>query len=680
MNSRGRHAITGKLLFGVVVFTTIHAVALQMQPDLTIDLNFTGAIPSDPHIDSLGDWKQTPSGLYASRGLDEAGRKFRGLFLSVSRFRFEELYLDAVPTAEGRGKIEVIISPAKGAHVQNIPDSQVPELPVAGEIQLSEQPAWNLRLAHHNDIFDASKMVGDGGSVNLTSLWHGSGTVVVVCRPLPGVSGRLIHSLHLKRQTWKWSVLLIPCLYLVLCTAAGYLAENNPWISRWMALAGAAALVFLSILFPMDLLEWSSEIIGLMVGLCLLQFLSRRSQPDSFFWVVAVAALMFLAASARLERLFELQFQTLESDPKGFLAIARSMHWFYDSEMREPLFIFFAKMGLLLFGDDAIALRLVSFIFSVLLVPVVYFVGKQIQSPLVGLIAAAIIATSPNWVLRSGQGYRLELFTISLLLLAGSILTSREPGLRRHAVTLGLLSATVCLVRSTSLWFCLVGAAYGIFRRGWCTKAFLITAAITIIPIIPYWSYSAVTFGDPFYAVNIHAKWYRNQEFKDQPEMLTSEQLSQQPYGGPDVTPLEYFFEMHSIAELARRTFKEFCTIFVGNFQYEVVCAENRLLYWWALLSLVTIALTSRWFLLPWMIMIIGPVVWLFTANSGPEWRIFFHASAFVYLSMAISAEVLFRKLGNQDRHETKAGERRASSDVAPGCAKNRNEHVTKQL
>lgn len=447
-----------------------------------------------------------------------------------------------------------------------------------------------------------------------------------------------------------------------------------------MALAGAALLVFLSILFPVDLLEWSSEITGLMAGLCLLQFLSRKLQPDSFFWAVAVAAMMFLAASARLDRLLELQFQTLENDPKGFLAIARSMRWFYDSGMREPLFIFFAKLGLLLFGNDAIALRLVSFIFSVLLVPVVYLVGKQIQSPLVGLIAATIIATSPNWVLRSGQGYRLELFKISLLLLAGSILTSREIGSRRHAVTLGLLSATVCLVRSTSLWFCLVGAAYGIFRRGWCTKAFLLTAAITIIPIIPYWSYSAVKFGDPFYAVNVHAKWYRNQEFKDQPGMLTSQQLSQQPYGGPDVTPLEYFFEMHSISELAKRTFKEFYTIFVGDFLYEIICAENRLLYWWALLSLVTTALTSRWFLLPWMIMIIGPVVWLFAANSGPEWRIFFHASAFVYLSMAITAEVLFQKLGSQDRHETRAVERRALTDDAPGSAENGKEHVTKQL
>lgn len=181
MNSRGRYRSGGKLLIVVIFFTTTHAVALQMHPQLTLDLDFTRLNPSDPHVESWGDWKQTTSGLYASRELDEAGNTFDDLILSISRSRFEELYLDVVPTAKGRGKIEVDIGIGQGTHVQNIPNSPTPQRQVAGGAPPPE-PAWNLRLAHYSDIFDVSGLVGDGGPVNLTSLWRGSGPILVPCR------------------------------------------------------------------------------------------------------------------------------------------------------------------------------------------------------------------------------------------------------------------------------------------------------------------------------------------------------------------------------------------------------------------------------------------------------------------------------------------------------------------
>ncbi|MFO7695170.1 MAG: glycosyltransferase family 39 protein [Vicinamibacterales bacterium] len=214
------------------------------------------------------------------------------------------------------------------------------------------------------------------------------------------------------------------------------------------------------------------------------------------------------------------------SDPYTYLRYAREMRSFYAAHRREPLFPFATKMALGLLDDHDVAVSVASASFSVMAIAATFLLGAYAFSYAVGLGAALALAVEYDVITWSVGGWRDDAFTCAVVLSAYAMIRyARDPS-RRHAVLLGVVAGLACLVRITALSFVLPGFAALFLMAGRPVKervaglalGLSIMAAIVAPFIINCWR----TFGDPFYAINVHANVYRAAEGQAEESGLTA--------------------------------------------------------------------------------------------------------------------------------------------------------------
>lgn len=206
------------------------------------------------------------------------------------------------------------------------------------------------------------------------------------------------------------------------------------------------------------------------------------------------------------------------SDPYTYLNYAREMRSFYAAHRREPVFPFATKVSLRLLGDQDVAVSFASMFFSVLAIAATFLLGRTAFTWWVGLGAAAALAIEYDAVTWGIGGWRDDAFTCAVVLSAyGLLRMSRAPTLR-NAVLLGVIAAAACLTRITALSFLLPGLAWLLVTMEGPWKARLrpvtIAAAVAALLAGPYLVNCWITFGDPLYAINVHADVYREAEGK----------------------------------------------------------------------------------------------------------------------------------------------------------------------
>ena len=153
-----------------------------------------------------------------------------------------------------------------------------------------------------------------------------------------------------------------------------------------------------------------------------------------------------------------------------------------------------------LFGDEPWALRLPAFIAGVLVVPLVWGVGRAVYAQSAGLIAAALAATSASLVLysTSARGYT----TVCCLTLAAALVAVRLPRRENTAAWAVLaLCATVGMWTIPVMLYPLCGIALWLWsearagdtvipprmmkeRLQWTTTAMLCGVALLYLPVI----------------------------------------------------------------------------------------------------------------------------------------------------------------------------------------------------
>jgi 4-amino-4-deoxy-L-arabinose transferase-like glycosyltransferase len=201
-------------------------------------------------------------------------------------------------------------------------------------------------------------------------------------------------------------------------------------------------------------------------------------------------------------------------DPFHYLRRARTMTGFYEADVREPLFPYVIRGLLRLLGERAVAVNAAAALFSTLTVLATYGLGAAAFSRAVGLGAALTLAVERDALWWSVEGFRDDAFTLFVVLSALALVRLRERPSARRGVWAGLAAGGACLSRVTSLSYLLPAHAVLLCGRGESAaqrrRALGLSLLVLVLVAGPYLLACALAYGDPFYAVNFHTRFYRS--------------------------------------------------------------------------------------------------------------------------------------------------------------------------
>jgi hypothetical protein len=328
------------------------------------------------------------------------------------------------------------------------------------------------------------------------------------------------------------------------------------------------------------------------------------------FTTVALVIIILLATILRVQKVQSMQQAPLDPDAAVYRSLAMRSSAFYDSGFREPLFVFMVKLYTKLFGNEPLTLRYFTVFLSTVSILLIYKTGQELfDSQLIGLLSATFIGFNAYFIFMSIRLLRLELFIIAILLFFYTLFICKRQNYARY-VFIGIVGGLVCLTRITSLSFVIPLIVFAFWREKISLVKLLIPVLLIIVMVLPHFIHNKNKFGSYTYSVDIHAKWYRNQEFKDQPGFPTAEQLQKNSYQGRPVTSLEYIFGMHSLPTVISRSIKGFGRIFFGSYRKDFFSA-NDLLEIFLFGGYILILFTKYRYLWGVMILLIGPTFFL---------------------------------------------------------------------
>jgi hypothetical protein len=201
-------------------------------------------------------------------------------------------------------------------------------------------------------------------------------------------------------------------------------------------------------------------------------------------------------------------------DPLTYLRRARAMRGPYEADVREPLFPFTAKALLPLVHDRPLAVNAASAVFSTLLVLATFLLGAATFGRAVGVLAALALALDRDAIWWGVEGFRDDAFALFTVLFAAALVRMRERPQARRAALAGVCAGAALLSRITAfsfllpalVWVCFGGGADARARR----RAAAVCLAVALAVAGPYMAACAAAYGDPFYAVNFHTRFYRS--------------------------------------------------------------------------------------------------------------------------------------------------------------------------
>ncbi len=204
-----------------------------------------------------------------------------------------------------------------------------------------------------------------------------------------------------------------------------------------------------------------------------------------------------------------------EGDPFSYLTLARSMGAFYEPSAREPLFPALTRLALSLAGDRDIGINVLSAIGSTLTCVAIFALGVRLLSPWSGLLASLLWAVEWQVISFSVEGWRDDVFSLQVAGCAGALVALHLKPTRRGGILLGIGGGLTLLTRLSALTFLIPGLLSAVLLPSPAPRRDRLGAALTamlgmVLLAGPFMMACAFGFGDPFYAVNVHAAFYRN--------------------------------------------------------------------------------------------------------------------------------------------------------------------------
>ena len=142
-------------------------------------------------------------------------------------------------------------------------------------------------------------------------------------------------------------------------------------------------------------------------------------------------------------------------------------------ETNPPLYNTIMHFWMQVFGTSESGLRSFSVLASVLAIILVYVLGKELESPLMGLVGAAILALSPLVIAyaQEARSYALLQATIAVALIGiARYLSASRP---RNGLTLYALGASLSVYCHDTALFFIFACNMAVLSAAWWSKAFL---------------------------------------------------------------------------------------------------------------------------------------------------------------------------------------------------------------
>lgn len=221
-----------------------------------------------------------------------------------------------------------------------------------------------------------------------------------------------------------------------------------------------------------------------------------------------------------------------------------------NKESLNPLFIV-SSWKVFGWGSE-IGLRFWSFIFHLLTVVLVFDYGRKIGSFVTGLVAALFVGTHQYLVELSIRGLRDSAFTFIVLLFV-YLLWETDWKKWRYRIGLFLAGAFSIYLRLHSLIQLILVTGFMAVDQKQLTKGLLIGVMLvaTAMPIIRH---NLSVYGEWNYSEATHLRWNANVEFAGQVGFPSQEAVALNPFQGPKISTVDYFFKLHSLADLTGST------------------------------------------------------------------------------------------------------------------------------
>ncbi len=340
-------------------------------------------------------------------------------------------------------------------------------------------------------------------------------------------------------------------------------------------------------------------------------------------WIIpASLALVFIFAGyTRIISLLNVADNPLPPDSAFYFHIAKTLRSPFATHHREPFFIWIVWMFLRILGEHPIIIRIVSLLFSFIAIWCTYFVGTRVFNKFVGIVSAFLMASSPSLGYMSIRGLRFELQIILFLLMVYLLISFSSKKPLYKALVLGISGGIISLAFISFTFIYIVIASMVIIKQKWRWCWALLTFSILFLMLSPYLLYCLQRFNDPFYSMNVHARYYRNYEHVGEPGFMTEEELSKHPYAGKPVTTSEYIFGSHSPATIVGNSVKGFIAIFAGHYARDIVFNQSYpLLVLYIIGAIAVLFSPQRLVLVPFFLW--GAMISFLVGTVQLDWRI----------------------------------------------------------
>jgi 4-amino-4-deoxy-L-arabinose transferase-like glycosyltransferase len=315
------------------------------------------------------------------------------------------------------------------------------------------------------------------------------------------------------------------------------------------------------------------------------------------------------------------EYEISSGDPYHYVTRGRAMRGFYDPDVREPLFPAWTRVFLALLDDRVLAVHVASAACSTLLVLATYLLGAAAFSRAVGLIAATALAVDRDMLWWSVEGFRDDAFALLVVVSALALVRLMRRPTTWTGVLAGLAGGAACLTRLTSLSFLLPAAALLLVFRGADAhdrrRALGVAGLVLVALVGPFLASCAIAYGDAFYSVNFHTKFYRSRSglsFQDSMGWIDylragSPLREQAAIGLEGVTTYPFRNKWHGLDYVAPWLPRPLALAGLAGLLLFLRSREGRLLLVVLLTSLLPYAFTWR---------ILGGAEWRFTMHAYP--------------------------------------------------------------